>query len=129
MHNTYVISGKGGVFLKCSGRLPKYQPQPQLRCPAFAPLPYARLGETLLVWAGAPLPGPVAIDIRADMWVGELDQPSVNTLPGDGLAWIDGGMRWVMAPSRTPTLGWRISGPRPTPAVGTRIWLRPVNPG
>ena len=87
---------------------------------------YAQLGETLLAWAGAPLVAPVAVEIRADIWACDLAQPSANALPGDGLAWMDGGMRWVTTPTRTATLGWRIGGPAPTPIVGTRIWLRPV---
>lgn len=110
--NRYVLSGKGSLFLQCTARAQRYQPQPQTRCAIAEPAPILRLGDARVVWV-APLPaGPVTWRVTAPTTLSgpRLDAPR-QIAPGGAFLATATGLRWTAEPCRGPLLGWWIEGP------------------
>lgn len=126
-HNTHIISAKGSVFLKCSAHAQKYQPQPQIRCPLFAPLPLVQLVDSQLAWVAPPLEAPITLRIAAGACLlGTLPATPAKAMPGGGFMQVEGGMQWQATPQRGPTLGWWIGGQLRLPSIGAEVELIPL---
>lgn len=106
-----MLSKKGSLFLQCRVSTQRYMAQPQLHCALFLRADQVELGGARLVWTGAPLRVPAHYDIAADgRLIGPTLAAPLSVMPGDGLVVTETGLQWIAAPTRGPTVGWRIGG-------------------